>query len=82
MAGRSGESAKLSSAMAYPLAVMRTLQRWSVPVPQTRQLRSALRGLMRSYVNVYGKNALAPRRQQPFLYKMLSDICEMPEDTL
>eukprot|EP00965_Chrysotila_dentata_P015317 506739-Pleurochrysis_carterae.AAC.1 len=32
---------------------------------------------MRTYVNVYGKHALAPRRQQPFLYKMLQAVCAL-----
>eukprot|EP00965_Chrysotila_dentata_P003225 104735-Pleurochrysis_carterae.AAC.1 len=68
--------------MAYPLAVMRTLQRWGVPIPDTKQLRSALDGLMRTYVNVYGKDALAPRRQQPFLYAMLLRICNLPGETV
>eukprot|EP00965_Chrysotila_dentata_P123705 4089367-Pleurochrysis_carterae.AAC.1 len=36
---------------------------------------------MRTYVNTYGKHALAPRRQQPFLYKMLVRICELPHHT-
>eukprot|EP00965_Chrysotila_dentata_P023800 788386-Pleurochrysis_carterae.AAC.2 len=76
MQGRGGGAAKPTSALAYPLAVMRVLHRWSVPVPSTKQLRLAL-GLMRTYVNVYGKHALAPRRQQPFLYKMLQAICAL-----
>eukprot|EP00965_Chrysotila_dentata_P096307 3182775-Pleurochrysis_carterae.AAC.1 len=61
---------------------MRTLQRWGVQIPSTKQLRSALDGLMWTYVNVYGKDALAPRRQQPFLYKMLQRLCDLPEPTV
>eukprot|EP00965_Chrysotila_dentata_P141401 4673354-Pleurochrysis_carterae.AAC.1 len=61
---------------------MRTLQRWGVPSPSTKQLRSALDGLMRIYVNTYGKDALAPRRQQPFLYTMLQRICATPGDAM
>eukprot|EP00965_Chrysotila_dentata_P074114 2447747-Pleurochrysis_carterae.AAC.1 len=61
---------------------MRILQRWGVQLPSTKQLRSALDGLMRTFVSTYGKAALAPRRQQPCLFKMLQRICNLPPDTV
>eukprot|EP00965_Chrysotila_dentata_P066509 2201975-Pleurochrysis_carterae.AAC.1 len=61
--------------MAYPLAIMRVLTRWNVPVPSSKQLRATLKGLLRAHINEHGKETTAPRRRQSFLFKMLEAVC-------
>jgi hypothetical protein len=64
--GRAGVNAKPRSAHAYAIAVIRIFQRdHAVPMPRIKLVEGAVRGLLRAYKDIYGADALAPRRRQP-----------------
>eukprot|EP00965_Chrysotila_dentata_P082897 2735348-Pleurochrysis_carterae.AAC.2 len=82
LAGRRAPTPKPQYSFAYPLAIIRVLKRWGVAVPSAGALKHTLAGLMRTYVNVYGKDVLSPQRRQPFLFAMLRRICELQRHTI
>ena len=78
MRGRGGRRwAKPNSALAYPLAIIRIFEGWKVPMPSRKALRGELNGLIKSFVNVHGKDALAPKRRQPMLFTTIVRICNL-----
>ena len=75
-----GRSAiKPSSAMAYPLAVIRIFGRWGVQMPSYKLLRASLNYLSRLYVNYHGPHSLTPRRAEPIKYQMVLAIAAVQD---
>ena len=56
---------KPSSALAYPLAIIRIFSRWSIPLPGYKMLKAAAAGLSRDYVRYHGPHSLSPVRSEP-----------------
>lgn len=71
---------KPTSALAYPLAIIRVFARWSVPMPGYKMLKSAVAGLARDYLAYHGPHSLAPRRAEPFKFGMVRAIWRKPLD--
>ena len=71
---------KPSSALAYPLAIIRIFSRWSVPMPGYKMLKAAAAGLSRDYVRYHGPHSLAPVRAEPMKFSMVRDMCAIPTD--
>ena len=71
---------KPSSALAYPLAIIRIFARWSVPMPGHKMLKAAAAGLARDYVRYHGPHSLAPVRSEPMKFSMVRDMCGVPTD--
>jgi hypothetical protein len=65
---------KPSSALAYPLAIIRIFGRWGVQMPSYKLMRAALNYLSRLYVNYHGPHSLTPKRAEPFKYQMLLKV--------
>ena len=65
--GRLTKDAKPSSVFTnYPGAIARVLKRdFKLPVPAAKTYEAETKGLLRSYVRVYGTLALATRKRQP-----------------
>ena len=75
--GKHGRAwAKPRSAFAYVLAIIRIFKGWKLLLPPAKVVKNELHGLLRSFVNVYGVNALMPRRREPFRFSM---ICTMQD---
>ena len=54
----------------YVLAVIRILKREHIPMPNAKAVEKNLAGLMRSFKEIYGHEALMPGRKQPFTPSM------------
>ena len=67
LVGRRRPDANPRSALSgYPVAIARILKRdHKLPVPKGTAIETEAKGLLRSYVKVYGAQALAPKRRQP-----------------
>ena len=48
-------------------------------MPPVKLLRSELQGLVRTYVSRYGKDVLAARRRQPWLFSMLRRVSSLAQ---
>ena len=70
--GRGREDAKPRTVLNnYAGAVVRVLKRdYRLPVPRQSSYESETKGLLRSYKQVYGTLAMAPRRRQPMTRPM------------
>eukprot|EP00965_Chrysotila_dentata_P134526 4449948-Pleurochrysis_carterae.AAC.1 len=68
--GKHTPDPKPSTSLNNAIAVARVLKRHHVAVPSTTRLKKAAAGLVRTYVNVYGKDAILPNRRQPMLFSM------------
>ena len=55
---------KPRSALAYPLAIIRTFARWGVTMPGYKMLKAVMGGLCRQYLDYHGPMSLAPRRSE------------------
>ena len=71
---------KPSSALAYPLAIIRIFSRWSIPMPGYKMLKAAAAGLARDYVRYHGPHSLSPVRSEPMKFSMVRDLCNIPVD--
>ena len=77
MKGKNGRRwAKPRSAFAYVLTLIRIFKRAKVYLPPASTVRGELQGLLRAFVNVYGKTALQPKRQEPMLFSMVVTMCD------
>ena len=67
LVGRRNPDANPRSALGgYPVAIARILKRdHKLPVPKGTAIETEAKGLLRSYLKVYGAQALAPKRRQP-----------------
>ena len=71
---------KPSSALAYPLAIIRIFARWSIPMPGYKMLKAAAAGLSRDYVRYHGPHSLSPVRSEPMKFAMVRDMVNIPTD--
>ena len=69
---------KPTSALAYPLAIIRIFSRWHVPMPSYKALKAATAGLARDYLAYHGPHSLAPRRAEPMKFAMVRAIWRKP----
>ena len=61
---KANSTIKPLSALAYPLAIIRTFARWGVRMPGYVMIKSALHGLYRKYIQLHGVLALSARRAE------------------
>ena len=71
---------KPSSALAYPLAIIRIFSRWSISMPGYKMLKSAAAGLSRDYIRYHAPHSLSPVRSEPMKFSMVRDMCHIPVD--
>lgn len=71
---------KPSSAMAYPLAIIRVFGRWGVFMPGFKHVSKALDGLRRLYLSHHGPHSLAPKRAENMKFSMVSSMLRIPAD--
>ena len=71
---------KPSSALAYPLAIIRIFGRWSVHMPGFKYVSKALDGLKRLYLAHHGPHSLAPKRAENMKFSMVSSMQRIPAD--
>ena len=69
--------AKPSSALAYPLAMIRIFGRWGVHLPKITSIRAEMSGLMRTVVNVFGSRFLVPHRKDPLTLDMIQAVANI-----
>ena len=68
---------KPSSALAYPLAIVRIFSRWGVQMPSYKLLKATLGGLLRLYIAYHGPYSLAPRRAEPMKFSMMRQMASI-----
>ena len=71
---------KPSSALAYPLAIIRVFGRWGVTMPGFKHVSKALDGLRRLYLAYHGPHSLAPKRAENMKFSMVSSMQRIPAD--
>ena len=71
---------KPSSALAYPLAIIRVFGRWGVSMPGFKHVSKALDGLRRLYLSYHGPHSLAPKRAENMKFSMVSSMQRIPAD--
>ena len=71
---------KPSSALAYPLAIIRIFGRWGVFMPGFKHVSKALDGLRRLYLSHHGPHSLAPKRAENMKFSMVSNVQRIPAD--
>ena len=71
---------KPSSALAYPLAIIRIFGRWGVFMPGFKHVSKALDGLRRLYLSHHGPHSLAPKRAENMKFSMVSSVQRIPVD--
>ena len=71
---------KPSSALAYPLAIIRIFGRWGVFMPGFKHVSKALDGLRRMYLSHHGPHSLAPKRAENMKFSMVSSVQRIPTD--
>ena len=71
---------KPSSALAYPLAIIRIFGRWGVFMPGFKHVSKALDGLRRLYLSHHGPHSLAPKRAENMKFSMVSSLQRIPTD--
>ena len=71
---------KPSSALAYPLAIIRIFGRWGVFMPGFKHVSKALDGLRRMYLSHHGPHSLAPKRAENMKFSMVSSLQRIPAD--
>ena len=71
---------KPSSALAYPLAIIRIFGRWGVFMPGFKHVSKALDGLRRLYLSHHGPHSLAPKRAENMKFSMVSSLQRIPAD--
>ena len=62
---------KPSSALSYPLAIIRVFGRWGIHMPGFKQLKHALNGMRRQYLAFHGPDSLAPTRAENMKFCMV-----------
>ena len=82
MKGKNGRTwAKPASAFQIVLAIIRVFKRWDTPMPSASSIKGKLKGLLRSFTNVYGAFVLAPSRKEPMLFSTIEKIFAIPDGT-
>ena len=71
---------KPSSALAYPLAIIRIFGRWSILMPGFKYVSKALDGLKRLYLAHHGPHSLAPKRAENMRFSMVASMQRIPAD--
>ena len=71
---------KPSSAIAYPLAIIRIFGRWGITMPGFKHVSKALDGLRRLYLAYHGPHSLAPKRAENMKFSMVLDMLRIPSD--
>ena len=71
---------KPSSALAYPLAIIRIFGRWGLTMPGFKHVSKALDGLRRLYLSHHGPHSLAPKRAENMKFSMVSSMHHIPAD--
>jgi len=69
---------KPSSALAYPIAIIRIFARWAVVMPGFKAIKAAANGLSRQYLAYHGPLSLAPRRAENMTFVMVAAINAIP----
>ena len=71
---------KPSSAIAYPLAIIRIFGRWGIAMPGFKHVSKALDGLRRLYLAYHGPHSLAPKRAENMKFSMVLDMLRIPSN--
>ena len=69
---------KPSSAMAYPLAIIRIFGRWGISMPSFKALKASYAHLARLYLEHHGPYSLSPRRAEPIKRSMVVAMDRIP----